>query len=175
MSGSPTSTPDSDQPEFYSCFISYAHLDNAFAEKLHDDLEAHGVSCWKDNHDIQSGKFYRPQIVKAIRENAKLILICSEISVGRAAVVEEIIAAMNRERETHKQKLFPLRLDDFILGTEMLTLADNKMDAGEWSEDWVRYVRAYHIPDFSHWEDEAAYQKEFAKLLRDLQQPPMRQ
>ena len=176
MSDNPTPAPTPSAPEFYSCFISYAHTQDAFAEKLHNDLEAQGVSCWKDSHDMAGGQAYRTQIVRAIRNNAKLIVICSEASVQREGVIEEIIAAMNRERETHTQKLFPLRLDNFIISRDILDIADAKMDeGGVWTEDWVRYVRAFHIPDFSQWEDEAAYQKEFAKLLRDLQQPPTRQ
>ena len=42
---------------------------------------------------------------------------------------------------------------------------------GEWPEGRVRYVRRYHITDFSRWKDHDAYQAEFQKLLRDLKEP----
>jgi uncharacterized protein YjbI with pentapeptide repeats len=32
--------------EFYSCFISYSSRDQAFAERLHADLQNQGVRCW---------------------------------------------------------------------------------------------------------------------------------
>jgi uncharacterized protein YjbI with pentapeptide repeats len=32
--------------QFYSCFISYASKDHAFAERLHADLQNKGVRCW---------------------------------------------------------------------------------------------------------------------------------
>src|SRR5579871_3001220 len=103
-------------PEFRSCFISYAHKNDDFAEKLYQDLQANGVTCWKDSYDMEGGKFWRTQISKAIKDYDKLLLVCSGISILRSAVVEEILAAMEREREQERQKLFPIRLDDAILG-----------------------------------------------------------
>lgn len=31
---------------YYSCFISYSSKDQAFAERLHTDLQSKGVRCW---------------------------------------------------------------------------------------------------------------------------------
>jgi hypothetical protein len=137
--------------QFYSCFISYARLDDAFVQRLFGDLEANGVSCWKDSEDMAGGGFWRAQISQAIKKFDKLIIVCSQSSLGRVAVVDEVFAAI-----------------------EALVLADSKIEAGEWREDWVRYVRAYHIPDFSQWREEDAYRREMARLLRDLQNPNVR-
>ncbi|MBI3912540.1 MAG: toll/interleukin-1 receptor domain-containing protein [Armatimonadetes bacterium] len=160
--------------QFYSCFLSHASTDGEFADRLHTDLLAQDVSCWHYRYDMRAGQFWRVQINEAIKLHDKLVLVCSRDSLRRRNVVDEIIAAIERERETGTQKLFPIRLDDFILGGEMLQIADARMAAGEWREDWVRYVKAYYIPDFSRWKEHGAYQAEFQKLLRDLKQPPKR-
>jgi len=154
--------------EFRSCFISYAHANDVFAKKLHDDLEAHGVSCWMDFYDMGGGQFWRAQIQKAIKNYDKLLLVCSGQSMLSAEVANEIVAAIERERENNARKLFPIRIDDFILSKDILLIADAKLDADEWPEDWVRYVRAFHIPDFRQWQDLVAYQKALTDLLRDL-------
>jgi hypothetical protein len=63
--------------EFYSCFISYASSDEAFAKSLYADLQAEGVRCWFAPHDMQSGKKVLEQIDEAIRVHDKLLLILS--------------------------------------------------------------------------------------------------
>jgi uncharacterized protein YjbI with pentapeptide repeats len=32
--------------QFYSCFISYSHVDKPFARRLHDQLQGQGIRCW---------------------------------------------------------------------------------------------------------------------------------
>jgi uncharacterized protein YjbI with pentapeptide repeats len=32
--------------QYYSCFISYSHHDEEFAQQLYDDLQENGVRCW---------------------------------------------------------------------------------------------------------------------------------
>jgi hypothetical protein len=39
--------------DFYSCFISYSSKDQAFAERLHTDLEAKHVRCWLFSEDAK--------------------------------------------------------------------------------------------------------------------------
>ena len=68
--------------EYYSCFISYSTHDQAFAERLHADLQAKGVRCWFAPHDIQSGKKIHEQIDEAIRLHDRLLLILSEASMS---------------------------------------------------------------------------------------------
>jgi hypothetical protein len=162
--------------QYYSCFISHYGdgEDSEFSDRLRADLINNNVSCWHFRYDMRAGQFWRTQIAEAIKLHDKLVLVCSEQALVRRNVVDEIIAAIERERERGSQKLFPIRLDDFILGDEMLEIADAKMKAGEWREDWVRYVRAYHIPDFRRWKDHDVYRTEFQKLLRDLKHPAPR-
>jgi hypothetical protein len=41
--------------QFYSCFISYSHVDKAFARRLHDALQGRGIRCWLDEKQILPG------------------------------------------------------------------------------------------------------------------------
>jgi hypothetical protein len=41
--------------QHYSCFISYSSKDQAFAERLHADLQNNGVRCWFAPHDMRIG------------------------------------------------------------------------------------------------------------------------
>jgi hypothetical protein len=160
---------------FYSCFISYARQDAKFANQLRTRLVNSGISCWQDTYDLKGGDYWRRQIADAIDKHDRLILACSRKSLNRPAVVAEIIEAIERERATGKQKLFPIRLDDYILSQRMEKMAKARVASGAWKEDWVTYVRAYHIPDFSRWANTRKFSEEFRKLLDALKNPGTRQ
>ena len=63
-----------------------------------------------------------------------------------------------------KRKLFPIRLTTF----------DNvkkwKLFDADTVQDLAVEVREYHIPDFSNWKDQEAFEAEFAKLLEALKE-----
>lgn len=159
---------------FFSCFISYARADYNFADYLRRRLLKRNISCWQDTHDMRGGGYWRGQIYDAIDKHDKLILVCSRASLTRPAVVEEILEAINRERRTGEQKLFPIRLDDYIFSDELDGIAHSKVAGGQWKEDWVVYVRSYHIPDFSRWQEARHFSLEFNKLVEALKKPARR-
>ncbi len=155
---------------FFSCFISHGEPDLPFAERLLADLRQQNVSCWHYKQDMRGGKDWEDQINRAIKVHDKLILICSRSSIYRKNVVAEILHAVNEERATSKQKLFPIMLDDHILSKEMLDDEIRHVKAGLWPGVWVEEVKRKHIPDFSGWDtDNKKYQTEFKKLLEALQ------
>jgi uncharacterized protein YjbI with pentapeptide repeats len=53
--------------QFYSCFISYSSKDQAFAERLHADLQNKGVRCWFAPHDMPIGAKIIDALDEAIR------------------------------------------------------------------------------------------------------------
>ena len=74
----------------------------------------------------------------------------------------EIREARRIEREGKQRKLFPIRLVDYdVLRTWKYFDSDAGKDLGV-------EVREYYIPDFSNWKNHDAFEKEFAKLIRDL-------
>lgn len=98
----------------------------------------------------------------------KLVLICSRQSFYRPNVVKEILRAVDQERKTGRKKLFPIRLDDHNLSDEFMEEAREKVKSGEWRENWVYFVRKFHVPDFSGWKDHDAYVGAVAELLRNF-------
>jgi len=141
--------------QFYSCFISHSSKDKEFADLLHANLQAKGIRNWYSAHDLKIGDEMAPTIDRAIRIHDKLLLVFSENSITSPWVKKEAKEALNKEKEKGKKDvLFPIRLDDSIMDT-----------TEQWADD-VRRDR--HIGDFRNWKDHDAYQKSFARLLRDL-------
>ena len=148
--------------QFYSCFISYSTMDQAFAERLHADLQSKGVRCWFAPHDLQGGKKVHKQIDEAIRVYDRLLLILSEASMNSEWVKTEIANARKRELREKRQMLFPVRLVDFA------TLRDWQCFDADTGKDSAREIREYFIPDFSDWKTHDNYQHAFDRLLKDL-------
>jgi uncharacterized protein YjbI with pentapeptide repeats len=148
--------------EYYSCFISYSTKDEAFAQRLHADLQAKGVRCWFAPKDVAGGKKLYEQIDRAIRVHDKLLLVLSEHSIGSQWVMTEIRRTRKAELRDKRQKLFPIRLVDMDVLKEWECF---DADAGK---DLAVEVREYFVPDFSTWKDHDAYQRAFDHLLRDL-------
>lgn len=141
--------------EFYSAFISYSSQDKGFAERVHNDLQAAGVRCWFAPEDMPIGAKIRPTIHESIRVYEKLLLILSESALDSAWVEDEVEAALERERKTGQEILFPVRIDDSILESK----------AG-----WAASLRRQrHIGDFREWKNPSMYGKAFQRLTRDLQ------
>jgi hypothetical protein len=140
--------------QFYSCFISYSSKNQDFAERLHADLQAKGVRTWFDREHLKIGDKIRHGINEAIRVHDKLMLVLSENSIASDWVEGEVEAALERERREKRTVLFPLRLDDAVM---------------EAPTGWASHIRqTRHIGDFRGWENNAAYQSSFARLIRDL-------
>jgi len=156
----PSSAPVSAQQQnthsdYHTCVLSYATEDQAFAEKLHADLQSKSVSCWFAPHDLKIGDKLRTHIYEAIQKQDKLLLILSEHAVTSDWVEREVELAFERERQPPDTPvLFPIRIDDSVM----------QMNAA-WAGD-IRRIR--FIGDFRQWQDDVAYQQALQRLLRDL-------
>jgi uncharacterized protein YjbI with pentapeptide repeats len=144
--------------QYYSCFISYSSKDDAFAKRLHADLQNNGVRCWFAPEDMKIGDKFRHRIDEAIHVHERLLLILSDNSVSSEWVEKEVETAFEKEQREKRTVLFPVRLDDAIM----------ECHTG-WSAD-IRRTR--HIGDFRRWKDHDAYQQAFNRVLRDLKAAP---
>jgi len=140
--------------EYYSCFISYSSKDEAFAKKLHRDLQAEHVRCWFAPDDLKIGDKFRTKIDEAVRMYDKLLLVLTDSSVKSTWVEKEAETAFEKERKQKRTVLFPIRLDDAVMKTEEAWAAD------------IRRTR--HIGDFRKWKNPDEYQKAFGRLMQDL-------
>jgi len=158
LPNSSTVTPSSSPGEvlpYASVFISYSTDDEAFAQRLHTDLQNHGVDCWFAPHDLKIGDKLRTRIYEAIQKQDKLLLVLSGHAVTSDWVEREVELAFERERQPPATLvLFPIRLDDAVMQTP-----------APWAGD-IRRIR--FIGDFRRWQDETVYQQALQRLLSDL-------
>jgi hypothetical protein len=140
--------------QFYSCFISYSSKDQAFAKRLHANLQNKGVRCWFAPHDMPIGAKTIDAIDEAIRLQGKVLLILSEGALASDWVEGEVTRTLDEERERKQLMLVPVRLDNAVLETR---------------EAWARLLRGQrNIGDFTRWKERNAYQQGLDRLLRDL-------
>ncbi len=96
-------------------FISYSRTDGeAFAKKLHDQLEANGFMTWLDRRDIKVGENWDLAIDKAIRECWALLFVMTPNSVESPNCHDEWSRALSFKKPVLplmvKPSVAPLRL-----------------------------------------------------------------
>jgi len=147
--------------EFYSCFISYSHADEAFAQRLHDTLQGKGVRCWLDEKDARLGVPFTHNIEDGIRLTEKFLLCCSKESLNSRWVNFEIDLALHREQELRQAapgalwRLIPLDLDGYLFSPE-------------YSGDALR-IRNRLAGDFTGWKtDTDKFDQQIARVIRAI-------
>jgi len=148
--------------QFHSCFISYSHLDEAFARTLWASLRDERIRVWYAPEEMQGGKKLFDQIERAIHLHDKLLIVLSRSSLESNWVQTEIKRARKHEVKTGERKLFPIRL------CNMETLKSWECFDADSGRDIAEEVRGYFIPDFSIWTKPEAFKKEFKKLCDAL-------
>lgn len=157
------------RPDYASVFISYSHVDSVFADRLFNNLRAHGVRAWYDKQNILPGYDIYDEITRAIREQDKILFCFSEAAIKSGWVDAEIDRALQKERE-----LFRMRRDDQP-GRSMRSkplipldlsglLIDDKWESGKAPD-----LRSRGIADFRNWENQSVFNNAFQRLLAALQ------
>jgi WD40 repeat protein len=76
-------------------FVSYAHEDAAFAERLRQAISARGREVWVDTEGIQPADRWRSAAQRAIERADALVFVLSVASVGSRACLEELNYAVS--------------------------------------------------------------------------------
>ena len=139
---------------YYSCFLSYSAADSEFASRLTEDLTVAGVPTWLDSRDLKTGSRFTREIYRALDRQDKLLLVLSRASVKSQWVEVELRHAMNLEKSSGREIIFPIRIDD-----KALRLANPRVQ---------ELARERHVLDFENWTDESHYRRSLKRLTRDL-------
>jgi uncharacterized protein YjbI with pentapeptide repeats len=154
---------DAIQPiQFYSCFISYSSKDEDFARRLHERMQREHLRVWFAPEDIKGGEKLHEQIDRASGSHDRLLLVLSESSIQSEWVQQELRRARRAELSSQRRKLFPIRLMKFD------ALRAWECPDSRTGSDLAEEVRQYFIPDFTRWKEHDTFEREFARLLRDL-------
>ncbi|SRR6266496_1718989 len=148
--------------QFYSCFISYSHKDEDFANCLYSRLRDEHIRVWFAPEDIRGGEKIHEQIDQAIQIHDKLLIVLSENSLQSQWVMTEVRKARKAEIKENRRKLFPIRLVNFE------SLQNWECFDSDNGKDLAVEVREYYIPDFSNWQNKESFEVEFSRLVRDL-------
>ena len=136
-------------------FISYSHADVTFVERLEVHLNKKSIRFWRDIHDMKSGRMEK-QIDRAIRQNPTVLLVLSENSLNSDWVEHEVRTARELEKETGRDVLCPVALDD-------------SWKSSRWPKRVMEQIMEYNILDFSTWEDDSKFDRMFRKLMDGLE------
>lgn len=108
---------------YQTCFLSYSSKDGAFAGRLQRSLTDAGVRVFWDRLDLVPGDYLEHQIVQAIRESKRLLVVRSPASMASGWVAREVAIAW-RHKPT---SLLPVRLcpiEDVKAWTQQHALPD---------------------------------------------------
>jgi uncharacterized protein YjbI with pentapeptide repeats len=144
-----------DRPKWYHpAFISYAHEDQAFADRLFGNLRAGGVQCWLDDHYLKYGQPLQKTVDNAIHNHEKMILVLSKSSMNSSWVEHEVELALSRERRIKQDILIPVMIDDTVKKCK---------------ESWLATIYdTRRVGDFRRWRDFEPYIASLEKLLYAL-------
>lgn len=145
--------------QFHSCFLSYSHSDNLFADKIYEELQKNNIRCWKDDHSMRLGENILDGVGVGIHISDKSILLCSRSSLESRWVKDEIDKALEKEYKLQKEKgksiivLIPIIIDDYL---------------SDWIDGRATFIRSRLYGDFREWKNEFEFKKSFKRLLDSL-------
>jgi hypothetical protein len=108
-----------DNPAFLgtspSAFISYGGPDEAFAAAIRDLLMHNDIKTFLFRDDAVAGERLHVMMWRGVNEFDVIVLVCSEASLIRSGVRNEIQETLAREaREGGASRLIPVGVDDYV-------------------------------------------------------------
>ena len=79
----------------HDIFLSYAHSDRPFVEKLYRWLqESAGLQAWWDDRDLSAGAMLATELQRAIERCRAALVVADAASLARGGVVHEFNPGM---------------------------------------------------------------------------------
>lgn len=139
---------------YQTCFLSYSTCDVDVVGKIYGGLTKAGVRVFWDQKDILPGDVLRKQIVGAIREHDRIVIVLSQASMASKWVREELAQVWH----AHREKLIPVRI---------CPIGD--IEAWIASDDAVpNFLEDVRVADFSKWNDPKELDRRMELLIRSL-------
>jgi TIR domain len=135
-------------------FISYAHKDATFVERLEEALIGRGIRVWRDVRDLVAGRI-DSQLRGAMRQQSVVIIVLSAASVNSDWVEWEVETARQMEKETQQHMLCPIALD-------------SAWESAAWSAPLRNQIAKYFVVDFSAWHEPEQFAACFSRLHAGL-------
>jgi len=136
-------------------FLSYSHEGANFVDRMETTLNEQGTRYWRDTHHATAGPLEK-QVDRAMRANDTVLLVLSNSSVNSDWVEHEVNLARQLEKEKKKHVLCPVALDD-------------SWKTCSWEARLMEQIKKYNILDFSNWQDDQFFSRQFQKLKDGLQ------
>lgn len=155
--------------EFHSCFISHAPADEEFADRLHRDLQAAGIRCWKWKCKNEERWRISPAIYYHIGEHDKLVVIASEASLKNGELLYVVRNAVYQEAKLSPGSLvfFPIALDASWKNWKPELVVNNY-----WKFAVIELKGHFsnrRVADANGWDkDPALYKRVVSELIEDL-------
>jgi hypothetical protein len=86
-------------------FLSHAHIDKPFVEKLKSDLENRGITTWYDNRDLEIGDIISDVISQGVKQSWCFLIVVSPQSVNSRWVKYELDEAYDQHISKGKRIL----------------------------------------------------------------------
>lgn len=93
-------------------FVSHAHQDRAFVERLAGDLRAYGVDAWYFPWEIKPGDPIRQKIEEGLEGCEFFIIVISNASLSRPWVQTELDVATDRKNNGKIRKIIPIKIEN---------------------------------------------------------------
>lgn len=90
-------------------FVSYAHADAEFANRLVADLRAKGFECWSDSSAIRAGAQWTRSIAEGIANSSTVLVVVTQQALQSDWVEKEILWA---QQQPEKKLVIPLLLEN---------------------------------------------------------------
>ena len=106
-------TTSSPRTRKYYAFLSHAHADKSFVDRLDVWLnDIAGVSVWFDARDLPAGATIATHLGEAIGQCRAAIIVLSRSSMESGWVKEEYEAAISQRTQFREFRIIPIHIDD---------------------------------------------------------------
>lgn len=136
----------------YDAFLSHAHADREFVDKLYDWLVKAGLNIWYDAKKMTGGQPIGESLQTAIEECRGVLLIGSSEAIGKGWVKQELSIAQVEQADSEDFRIVPLRIAgadvaSLLKGQSWIDVPETKLTPGLAAQTLNAFYPGDHRPD----------------------------